>query len=366
MMEKLFLITVLLVLFKLPSFVTPDYVPAIFAFGDSILDAGNNRFIKNCTAQANFPPYGSTYFHHPTGRFTNGRTVADLISQYIGIDFQEPYLEAHLDVVNGSIKSYPNNGINFASAGSGVFPQTNQDEHVMPMQVQLQQFQTLVQQGQIDTTLIQNSLFLFESGSNDIFGYFFAAGSGAVQELPRPHDFVKAMLDQVESFVDEIYNLGARRIALFSLGPVGCVPARALLKDAPLDRCYGKLNFMVERYNHGLLKMVRHARWKYPDAVIAYGDVYGMVRHFRSHPYRNGFLDVTNACCGAGQLGGEMQCGIGPYKVCQNPDEFMFWDLFHPTEHTYQLIAESLWDGDRLQIKPVNLRTLADKDLFNH
>lgn len=61
-----------------------------------------------------------------------------------------------------------------------------------------------------------------------------------------------------------------------------------------------------------------------------------------------------------------MQCGIGPYKVCQNPDEFMFWDLFHPTEHTYQLIAESLWDGDRLQIKPVNLRTLADKDLFNH
>ncbi|KAG6721772.1 hypothetical protein I3842_03G128600 [Carya illinoinensis] len=37
-------------------------------------------------------------------------------AQYIGIDFQEPYVEAHLDVVNGSIKSYPSNGINFASA----------------------------------------------------------------------------------------------------------------------------------------------------------------------------------------------------------------------------------------------------------
>ncbi|KAG6699683.1 hypothetical protein I3842_08G078400 [Carya illinoinensis] len=49
-------------------------------------------------------------------------------AQYIGIGFQEPYLEAHLDVVNGSIKSYPSNGINFASAGNGVFPQTNQDE----------------------------------------------------------------------------------------------------------------------------------------------------------------------------------------------------------------------------------------------
>ncbi|KAG6701370.1 hypothetical protein I3842_08G162600 [Carya illinoinensis] len=37
-------------------------------------------------------------------------------------------MNTHLDVVNGSIKSYPSNGINFASAGSGVFPQTNQDE----------------------------------------------------------------------------------------------------------------------------------------------------------------------------------------------------------------------------------------------
>ncbi|CAN1138156.1 GDSL esterase/lipase 6 [Linum perenne] len=49
---------------------------AVFTFGDSIFDAGNNHFNNNCTAQADFPPYGSSFFHHPTGRFTNGRTVA--------------------------------------------------------------------------------------------------------------------------------------------------------------------------------------------------------------------------------------------------------------------------------------------------
>lgn len=54
-------------------------LPAIFTFGDSIFDAGNNHFNKNCTAQADFPPYGSSFFHQPTGRFTNGRTVADFI-----------------------------------------------------------------------------------------------------------------------------------------------------------------------------------------------------------------------------------------------------------------------------------------------
>ena len=63
---------------------TSNLVRAIFSFGDSILDAGNNHFNKNCTAQADFPPYGSSFFHHPTGRFTNGRTVSDFICKSFG------------------------------------------------------------------------------------------------------------------------------------------------------------------------------------------------------------------------------------------------------------------------------------------
>lgn len=135
------------------------HVPAIITFGDSIFDAGNNHFNNNCTAQADFPPYGSSFFHHPTGRFTNGRTVADFIcefiiylylyiyihlhnvfarliyfllnrwraAQFIGIELQKPYLEARIAVINGSRKDYPANGINFASAGSGVLMETNKD-----------------------------------------------------------------------------------------------------------------------------------------------------------------------------------------------------------------------------------------------
>lgn len=60
-------------------------VQAIFIFGDSLFDAGNNHYNKNCSAQADFPPYGSSYFHHPTGRFTNGRTVADFICKSVDL-----------------------------------------------------------------------------------------------------------------------------------------------------------------------------------------------------------------------------------------------------------------------------------------
>lgn len=73
------LVTLLLLASPVALAKSSPSLPAIFTFGDSIFDAGNNHFNKNCTAQADFPPYGSSFFHQPTGRFTNGRTVADFI-----------------------------------------------------------------------------------------------------------------------------------------------------------------------------------------------------------------------------------------------------------------------------------------------
>lgn len=55
---------------------------ALFIFGDSFVDAGNNNYI-NTTAldQANFWPYGETYFKFPTGRFSDGRLISDFIGK---------------------------------------------------------------------------------------------------------------------------------------------------------------------------------------------------------------------------------------------------------------------------------------------
>ncbi|XP_059658359.1 GDSL esterase/lipase 6 [Cornus florida] len=352
-MERLLLISVIL---SFSVSVFSYNVPAIFTFGDSIFDAGNNHYNINCTAQADFPPYGSSFFHHPTGRFTNGRTVADFISEFVGLDLQKPYLQAHLEVVNGSQKAYPSNGINFASAGSGVLLGTNKDLGVIPIQVQLQQFQTLIEQNQIDEKLVRQSLFFIESGSNDVFNYFLPFDPPTL----NPDAYVQAMLTQVGIFLDQIYKLGARRIAIFSLGPVGCVPARSLLPDAPIERCFGKMNRMVKNYNFGLESLVKNVTIKYPGAVGVYGAVYDTVQQFRALPTRYGFSNVSSACCGEGTLGGMVQCGKEGYKMCSNPNEFLFWDYFHPSEHTYKLISKALWGGRGSRIRPLNLKTLAN------
>lgn len=53
---------------------------AFFVFGDSLVDSGNNNYLAT-TARADSPPYGLDYpTHRPTGRFSNGLNIPDLIS----------------------------------------------------------------------------------------------------------------------------------------------------------------------------------------------------------------------------------------------------------------------------------------------
>lgn len=55
-------------------------VPAIFMFGDSFLDVGNNRYLGAVLTRADYPPNGIDYPNHkPTGRFSNGKNTADFV-----------------------------------------------------------------------------------------------------------------------------------------------------------------------------------------------------------------------------------------------------------------------------------------------
>lgn len=127
-------------------------------------------------------------------------------------------------------------------------------------------------------------MFFLESGSNDIYNYFLPFDPPSLD----PDAYVEAMLVEVRKLVDEIYKLGARRIALFSLGPVGCVPARALLPDAPTDRCFEKMNLMVRKYNMGLEAIVKNVPVKYAGTTAVFGAVYDVVQRFRAFPARYG------------------------------------------------------------------------------
>ncbi|KAF9621430.1 hypothetical protein IFM89_021469 [Coptis chinensis] len=96
-------------------------VPAIFAFGDSIVDPGNNNHLPTL-ARSNFPPYGKDFMGgRPTGRFSNGKIPTDLLVDALGIKkflpaYNDPTLKPE-DLLTG---------VSFASGGSGLDPFTAQ------------------------------------------------------------------------------------------------------------------------------------------------------------------------------------------------------------------------------------------------
>jgi len=94
---------------------------ASFIFGDSLVDAGNNNYIPSLS-KANMSPNGIDFAASggmPTGRFTNGRTIADIIGEMLGqADYSPPFLAPN--TTGGAIL----NGVNYASGGAGILNAT--------------------------------------------------------------------------------------------------------------------------------------------------------------------------------------------------------------------------------------------------
>ena len=65
-------------------------VPALFIFGDSLVDNGNNNAILTL-ARANYRPYGIDFPQGTTGRFTNGHTYVDVLGMFSLVQFHNNY-----------------------------------------------------------------------------------------------------------------------------------------------------------------------------------------------------------------------------------------------------------------------------------
>ncbi|XP_021748647.1 GDSL esterase/lipase At5g08460-like isoform X1 [Chenopodium quinoa] len=93
----------------------------MFIFGSSVVDNGNNNNLKGSTSKANFLPYGIDFNVgpiKPTGRFSNGKNVADLIGDHLKLPLIPSFANTQ---TQGDSILY---GVNFASGGSGIFNET--------------------------------------------------------------------------------------------------------------------------------------------------------------------------------------------------------------------------------------------------
>ncbi|CAN6311569.1 unnamed protein product [Urochloa humidicola] len=302
-------------------------VPALFAFGDSIVDTGNNNYIRTIT-RSNFPPYGRDFPDHmATGRFSDGRISMDFLASALGLkEMLPPYLDTNLSM--DDLKT----GVSFASAGSGYDNATSWTAAAMTVEQQLQLFMEYkTKVGSIPG----RSLYLICWGSNDIVQHFtFTDG------FSDP-DYADFMTQRASTFIQRLISMGARQIAVTGVPPVGCAPAQRLIGGGLRRQCAQDLNQLALLYNRELSREVDKLARRFRDVNLVYIDLYAILADIIQRYQALGFKNGKDACCGFIGLESGVLCNFMS-PVCDNPAQYVFWDGYHPTERAYKIMIGEL------------------------
>ncbi|XP_041004957.1 GDSL esterase/lipase At4g28780-like [Juglans microcarpa x Juglans regia] len=334
---------------------------AFFVFGDSLVDNGNNNYLAT-TARADSPPYGIDYpTHRPTGRFSNGLNLPDIISEQIGSEPTLPYLSPQLTGQRLLV------GANFASAGIGILNDTGiQFLNIIRIFRQFELFQQYQQRlsalvGEAQARrLVNDALVLMTLGGNDfVNNYFLTPFSARSRQFSIP-DFSRYLISEYRKILRRLYELGARRVMVTGTGPLGCVPAELAMRSRN-GECAEELQQAAGIFNPELVQMIKQLNSELGADVFVAANAFQMNMDFINSPQRFGFVTSKVACCGQGPYNGIGTCN--PLSsLCPNRDIYAFWDPFHPSERANRLIVQQIMTGSSDYMNPMNLSTIMAMD----
>ncbi|XP_047332939.1 GDSL esterase/lipase At3g26430 [Impatiens glandulifera] len=336
--------------------------PAIFNFGDSNSDTGG---LSSAFGQAP-SPNGETYFHSPSGRYSDGRLIIDFIAERLGLG----YLSAYLDSVGSNFSQ----GANFATAGSTIRPQntTMSQSGYSPFSLNYQiiQFTDFHRRSQIvrkrggvyrellpEEKVFSGGLYTFDIGQNDL-----TAGYKLNLTTQQVKEYVPDLITQLTQAIKIVYAEGGRSFWVHNTGPVGCLPYvmdRFPITAAEIDKsgCATPFNDVSSYFNLRLKEALVRLRKELTFAAITYVDVYSVKYALISRARELGFEDPFLACCGHGgkyNYNRLLKCGskkivngteVMVAKSCKDPSVRINWDGTHFTEAANNWIFHQIVNG---------------------
>ncbi|CAL9240652.1 unnamed protein product [Arabidopsis halleri] len=312
-----------------------------FIFGDSLSDVGNNKNLPRSLATANLPFYGIDFGNGlPNGRFTNGRTVSDIIGDKIGLPRPVAFLDPTMneDVIL-------ENGVNYASGGGGILNETGGyfiQRFSLWKQIELFQGTQNVVVAKIGKKeadkFFQDARYVVALGSNDfINNYLMPVYSDSWKY--NDQTFVDYLMETLESQLKMLHSLGARKLMVFGLGPMGCIPLqRALSLDG---NCQNKASNLAKKFNKAATTMLLDLEAKLPNASYRFGEAYDLVNDVITNPKKYGFDNSDSPCCSFYRIRPALTC-IPASTLCKDRSKYVFWDEYHPTDKANELVANIL------------------------
>ncbi|KAF6145933.1 hypothetical protein GIB67_007952, partial [Kingdonia uniflora] len=206
----------------------------VIVLGDSSADAGNNNQLPT-TVKGNFPPYGR--------------------------DFQ---------------------------GGSGYDNVTSDLSSVIPLWKQLEYFKeykerlTSSQGNQLATRILNQALYIMSLGTNDfIVNYFVVSGRSSQFTV---EEYQKFLIEIVKMFILDIYRLGARKVAISGLIPIGCFPSERFINFAHGHTCIEDYNKVAKDFNLKLHSLAATSSKEFRDIKVVIMNLYDLVHEAIAKP----------------------------------------------------------------------------------
>jgi len=290
--------------FMLPLRASAANFDQLYVFGDSLSDTGNvfnisGGLVDPTKAFNPDPPFFQ-------GRFSNGPVWVDYVGEQLGLT---PTLFTNL-----SSTTPPTQGINYAFGGSN----SGLDNAFVPgIPGVLAQVGLFTQGLQANKqTADPNALYTIWGGAND---YLFG-------NVTDPNQIVKNISDSVTLLA----QAGAKNIVVFNLPDLGKTP------DASANGISSQLTALSTSYNTLLATTLGNLSL-IPGVNIIPVDINSLFNQLITSPGEFGFTNVTTPCV----IGDLNSISAGTFTVCNNPNDYLFYDAVHPTTNAQKLIAEA-------------------------
>ncbi|KAL6658773.1 hypothetical protein ACP70R_002813 [Stipagrostis hirtigluma subsp. patula] len=331
-----------------------ERVPALFVFGDSLIDAGNNNNLASL-AKANYFPYGIDFAAGPTGRFCNGYTIVDELAELLGLPLVPPFSQA------SSVEQVMQ-GVNYASAAAGILDDSGQNfAGRIPFNQQIDNFESTAAQiagaegAAAAAGRLARSIVFVGMGSNDYLNNYLLPNYDTRRRYD-PQQFAGLLVRRYAAQLTRLYEAGARKFVVAGVGSMGCIPS-VLAQDA-MGRCSPEVDDIVLPFNAGVRAMLDGLNADLAGARFTYLDNFRVFRAILADPAAFGFSVVDRGCCGIGRNGGQVTC-LPFMPPCADRERYLFWDAYHPTAAVNVIIARQAFHGAADVVAPVNVRQLA-------
>ncbi len=294
----------------MPQNSAPPTYGAIYAFGDSLSDAGNVSILTSLdSTEPVSPPYAQERYGSTTGNvFSNGPTWVQDLSGALGLGTLAPSLASGDDFAYGG-------------AETGSTPQNSGNPQIglLSLPTQLQQFQSKV-------TPAANALYTISIGGNDLFDILDSSGLTAQQQTT---DVTASVTNEI-GFVNQLVSGGAKTLMVMDVPDLGKTPSYSQGSSAAEAT---QLSSEYDTALIGQLASIASTNSVRIDVINAFQ----LIDQAVADPAGYGLTNVSAPVWS----GNFTDAGSGTL-VSSDPtvqDQYLFFDHEHPTETGHQALA---------------------------